>query len=139
DLCDRGLPHKSGDIGEWIGKDARTRLAFLCLRGIESELCDKPLPHKSRGRQKSAPTLLSEKLGVNRRTVYRWLEGGGVKACDVNAGRLAEIAYDFDPIETRNVLLEDLENYSSLLSGWLVDGFRGNCEASPCHTNQDRG
>lgn len=71
DYRDRGLPHKSCDIGEWIGKEARTKLALLCFHGFENELRDKPMPHKSRGRQKSAATLLAEKLGVNRRTIYR--------------------------------------------------------------------
>lgn len=138
DYRDMGLPHNSSEIGEWIGKEARTKLALLCIRGIEDELCDKPMPHKSRGRKKTATALLSENLGVNRRTVYRWLEGDGVKASDVNAGRLAEIAYGYDPTETRRVLLEDLEDYSVRLSGWLIEGRGVNCGASPCPTNQVR-
>lgn len=135
---DTGSPQYSSEIGEWIGKDARTKLALICLHGFEVELCDKPLSHKSRGRPRSAAKFLSERLGVDRRTVYRWLEGDGVKACDINADRLAEIAYGFDAKETFSVLNKDLENYSIRLSGWLTDRLEANSEASPCLTNRVR-
>ena len=133
DFRDRGMSHYSSTIGEGIGKDARSKLVALCLRGYQAELRDKPMSRNSRGRPKTAVAMLAEAIGVSRRTVQRWLEPEGARACDVNASRLAEIACHFYPEETGRILVNDVRGYSKRLSGWLNFRGVGNFATSPYH------
>lgn len=129
---DKPMSYYSLTLSEEIGKDARRKLVALCLRGYQKELRDKPPSRYSRGRPKSAVALLAEAVGISRRTVQRWLYGEGSRACDVNAGRLAEIACSFYPEETGRILIDDVEGYSTRLNGWLNHMGVGISATSPC-------
>lgn len=139
DFRDMGLSHYSEKIGEGIGKDVRRQLVVLRLRGYREELRDKPLSHNSRGRPKTEVACLADATGVSKRTVHRWLVGEGAKACDVNTGRLAEIAYAFYPEETSRILIEDANGYSRQLSSWLNSRAGGIFATTPCRIIRGRG
>lgn len=132
DYRDTGSSHYSHPIGEGIGKEARGKLVTLCLRGYREELRDKPLSRYSRGRPRTAVALVAEATGVSRRTVQRWLDGDGARACDANAGRLAEVSFGFYPEETSRILLGDVEGTSRRLSAWLALMGDGNFATCPC-------
>ena len=74
----------------------------------------------SRGRPRCSETMLAEAVGVSYRTVARWVSVGGVKACDVNSDRLAEVAFSFCPKETAVVLRGDVADYVRVVEVWLA-------------------
>ena len=123
EYSDRGMSDYSCSLGEWLSKEAREKLVKLSLKGLH-EWSDNFVSCASRGRPRCSETMLAEAVGVSYRTVARWVSVGGVKACDVNSDRLAEVAFRFCPEETAVVLRGDVADYVRVVEIWLA-GARG--------------
>ncbi len=128
---DKPMSKYSCYLGERLSKDTREKLVKLGIRGFH-EYSDKPLSEKSRGQPKCAETLLAEAVGVTYRTVARWVSVGGVKACDVNSDRLAEIAFNYYPEETADILRSDAAEYGRVVELWLAKA--GNTLTGACQS-----
>ena len=74
-------------IGEFLSKNARHRLTLLMLDKIKVEPVKKGVKSDPRGRPQSKESVLANMLGIEQRTVHRWLDPDGVQANDSNATR----------------------------------------------------
>jgi hypothetical protein len=115
---DRGLPEKESVLGEVIGKGTRNTLALLCLKAAASASPD--IKQRSPGRPRGPQGKLAEVLGVNVRTVERWIDPEDIQASDSNAERLAEYAYTFYPNEVSKLLLAEATDHLHIVENWLT-------------------
>ncbi|MBA7697393.1 hypothetical protein ES703_106058 [subsurface metagenome] len=107
-------------LGEVLSKPSRHELCLLCLRGIEKPLNKKEdNPRRGRGRPQSPATVLAVKIGVSYDTIMRWRNPSAIQACDVNAVKLAEVAYGYDPSETIKILRADVECHRLAIESWV--------------------
>ena len=67
-------------------------------------------PHKKRERAVGVAFVLAGILGVSVKTVQRWLSGG-VQSCNVNAEKLIQVALEYSPERTLELLEKDLERH----------------------------
>lgn len=116
------VDYSYGVFSEPISKGARHHLTWICLKGIEKEYRDTPLSEKSRGRGRppSLYKLLAGKLSVSIKSVRRWADPEAIHSNDLNAGKLAETAYSYDPEKTAQVLRDDVERHRCNIESWLA-------------------
>lgn len=119
-FLDRGLSQKSPHLlGEFLGKKTRNRLALICLKAIDANK-ESYLDSKVAkiGRPISSEAILAGVLEVSVRTVNRWMDEQGIQASDLNAERLAELAYNYFPKDVI-ILRSEAEDHLSLVESWL--------------------
>jgi len=132
------MAHKEHpDLATHITKDARHQLVRLCLTSIRYEYVDMPLTrNKHRGRPPSLENRLAIRLNVFPRTVRRWASGtDAIQSSDINAEKLVEIAYTYNPEETTWTLNVDTERYQRRVEEWLRC-MELNSVTCPCPENQ---
>ena len=120
-FLDRGLSKKSPHLlGEFLGKKTRNRLALICLKAIDANK-ENYLDSKvgKIGRPISSETILAGVIGVSAKTVNRWMDEQEIQASDLNAERLAELAYNYFPKDVEIILRSEAEEHLSLVESWL--------------------
>ena len=100
-------------LGELLGKRTRHQLALLCLESI-TNIRDSEEPARS------PEVILAGMLGVSVRTVFRWVDAGGIQASDLNAQRLAEFAYSHFPEEVSMLLMMEAKDHLRVVEAWLT-------------------
>ena len=107
-------------LGEFLGKKTRNRLALICLQAIDANK-ESYLDSKVSkiGRPISSEAILAGVLEVSVRTVNRWMDEQGIQASDLNAERLAELAYDYYPKDVAIILRSEAEEHVFLVESWL--------------------
>ncbi len=92
----------------------------LCVTHIAREYMDKPLSNK-KGRPPTPETILAAAINVSPRTVKRWTSHPeAIQSCDMNANKIAEMAYDLNPKRTTEILLKDVASHRRIVDEWLT-------------------
>jgi len=106
-------------LGQYLSKEARYKLVQLCIRHTIGIKMDKPLS-KKRGRPITPESILATALDVSSRTVRRWnSHPNAIQSSDVNAEKLAETAYMYNPMRTTEILFEDVAFHCQIVDEWL--------------------
>ena len=107
-------PQSTHSIVEFFSRPARKEIAeSLCKVILKKQQMDRGMgvTPNSKGRPPvSGITLLSNLMGVSRKSVWRWL-GGEMQSSNDNAYRLLELASEYIPEKLEKVLNEDLERH----------------------------
>ena len=118
-----GLSEYSPTFGEAISKVGRHKLCLLCLREIEKDLngaskLEAP-KGRGRGRPQSPATVLANQINVTYDTIRRWTNLEKIQSCDVNAIRLADVAFTLNPDETIEILRQDAVSHRAVIEDWI--------------------
>ena len=113
-------PIPQHSLGQHLSKHTRHRLVHLCVTHIAREYMDKPLSNK-KGRPPTPETILAAAINVSPRTVKRWTSHPeAIQSCDMNANKIAEMAYDLNPKRTTEILLKDVASHRRIVDEWLT-------------------
>jgi len=69
-------------------------------------------------------------MGVTPKTVRRWADYKAIQSNDYNAGKIVELAYNYDPRKTAEVLRRDILIYQTIVESWLTEA-EANIGLSP--------
>ena len=104
-------------ICEYISRDARHELVKVCAEGIEKEKETEKSPYPPKW---GVSKIMALKLKVDERTTQRWISKG-IQGCNENIFKLIELSLEYSPIQTINVIQEDLESYTKSVVSILTE------------------
>lgn len=113
-------------LSEYVSRPFRLKIVETCIGSIQRDLeekWDRGATHIDK--RTSASSVLAGLLGVSKRTVNRWLEGG-VQSCNINLEELLKISMKYAYKETLELLEEDLEMHIAEFKA-----FKEKAEQSP--------
>ena len=113
-------------LSEYTSRETRKKLVAAIHRKFDEELLDRKRQNRRDNKPLrylgSASGILARCLGVDIRTVQRWLSGG-IQSCNANAERVIQLALKEIPFQVFDILQEDFENHRFWLD-YMVNGER---------------
>ena len=100
-------------LSEYVSRPARWKLITAVYQSLDFTIQEKKRIRRKNGDRvgrKHPCGELSRLLEVHPRTVWRWVTGG-IQACNVNAGKMIRLAFEYCPEKTVVILFEDLKKH----------------------------
>ena len=113
-------------LSEYTSRETRKKLVAAIHRKFDEELLDRKRQNRRENKPLrylgSASGTIARSLGVDIRTVQRWLSGG-IQSCNANAERVIQLALKEIPFQVFDILQEDFETHRFWLD-YMVNGER---------------